>query len=141
MQVERTNFSALVETALPDGSRILVDPENQRVFALNATAGAAWDACTAPTTLSGVTEGMQRWFDPAATEELAEEAVLQLRQKKLVRTSGSSSRGNPRGFLAAAMGALALPLVVSLSVAEQQSYAGTANSYIKPTPIPYTPPR
>ena len=59
MQVERANPNTFIENQLPDGSRVIVDPTNERVFALNAAAGAAWDACSAPTTLSEVTESMQ----------------------------------------------------------------------------------
>lgn len=129
MLVERTN-SNLVVNPLPDGSKVIVDSENQRVFALNTTAGAAWDACVTPATLSSVAENMRRSFDPGITEELAEEAILQLRKQKLVQTSGSSSQGTRRQFVAT-LGAIALPLVVSLSVAEQRAYAKDARSQLK----------
>src|SRR5271170_3487647 len=89
MQVERTNSDALVVNKLPDGSTVIVDAKNETVFALNATAGAAWDACDSSTTLAGVTESMQRSFDPEISEELAEEAILQLHGKNLVKTSGT----------------------------------------------------
>jgi hypothetical protein len=127
MLVERTNSNALVVNPLPDGSKVIVDSENQRVFALNTTAGAAWDACITPATLSSVAENMRRSFDPAITEELAEEAILQLRKQNLVQTSGSSSQGTRRQFIAT-LGAIAVPLVVSLSVAEQRAYADDAGS-------------
>ena len=127
MLVERTRSDAFVIDPLPDGSRVIVDSENQRVLALNATAGAAWDACTIPTTLSDVTERMQSSLDPGITEELAEDAVLQLQQKGLVKTSGSSPQSTRREFLAT-LSTVALPLVVSLSVAEQRAYAATARS-------------
>ena len=70
MQVERTDSDALVVNKLPDGSTVIVDAKNETVFALNATAGAAWDACSDPTTLSGVTERMQRSLDQEITEEV-----------------------------------------------------------------------
>ncbi|WP_433967060.1 PqqD family protein [Tunturiibacter gelidiferens] len=108
MLVERTNSNALAVNPLPDGSKVIVDSENQRVFALNTTAGAAWDACITPATLSSVAENMRRSFDPAITEELAEEAILQLRKQKLVQTSGSSSQGTRRQFIAT-LGAIAVP--------------------------------
>src|SRR5277367_1304781 len=107
MQIERLQSDALVENRLPDGSRVIVDPTNETVFALNATAGAAWDACGSPTTLAKVTDSMQRAFDPRATEELAEEAILQLQDKELVKTSGSSSQSTRRKFLAT-LGAVAV---------------------------------
>ncbi len=121
MQVERTNSDLLVDK-LPDGSRVIVDSKNETVFALNATAGAAWDACSAPTTLSKVAEDMRRSFDPGITEELALEAILQLQDKNLVTTSGSSSNATRRQVFATAA-AIALPLVVSLTMAEQRAHA------------------
>jgi hypothetical protein len=137
MLVERTN-SNLVVNPLPDGSKVIVDSENQRVFALNTTAGAAWDACVTPATLSSVAENMRRSFDPAITEELAEEAILQLRKQKLVQTSGSSPQGTRRQFIGT-LGAIALPLVVSLSVAEQRAYAKVAASQAKDPKEPKDP--
>ena len=127
MQIERTNSDALVVNKLPDGSTVIVDTNNETVFALNATAGAAWDACRAPTTLAGVTESMQRSFDPGISEELAEEAILQLNDKKLVKTSGTPSQASRRQFITT-MSSIALPLVVSLSIAEQRAYAKKASS-------------
>jgi hypothetical protein len=126
MQVERTNSDLLVDK-LPDGSRVIVDSKNETVFALNATAGAAWDACSARTTLSKVAEDMRRSFDSSVTEELALEAILQLQDKNLVTTSGSSSNATRRHVFATAA-AIALPLVVSLTMAEQRAHANFVGS-------------
>jgi hypothetical protein len=139
MQVERTNSDALVVNKLPDGSTVIVDAKNETVFALNATAGAAWDACSDPTTLSRVTESMQRSFGPEINEELAEEAILQLHDKNLVKTSGSSSQATRREFITT-LSAIALPVVVALSVADQRAYALVASSRPRPHPTPPPPP-
>src|SRR5277367_2259648 len=133
VEVERTQSDALVENKLPDGSRVILDPTNETVIALTATAGAAWDACSRPTTLAGVTDSMQRSFDPGVTEELAEEAILQLQDKKLVKTSGASSQPTRRRFLAT-LGAAAVPLVVSLTIADQRAHDVLATS--KPATSP-----
>lgn len=127
MQVERTNSNELSVNKLPDGSSVIVDHQNETVFALNTTAGAAWDACSSPTTLSKVTEDMQRSFDARITQELALEAILQLQEQKLVITSGSSSTSSRRSLLATLSG-VALPLVVSLTIAEQRAHAFFAGS-------------
>src|SRR5579863_7948336 len=110
MQVERANSDGFMVNQLPDGSRIIVDAPNQTVFALNATAGAAWDACTGSTTVSEVTEKMQRSFDPEVTEEIAVAAIDQLREKKLVSTSGAFSMPTRRQMIQG-LGAIAVPLV------------------------------
>lgn len=127
MLVERTNSDTLVINPLPDGSKVIVDAENERVFALNPTAGAAWDACAAPTTLPRVTKNMQGSLDPTVTEELAEDALLQLQNERLVKISGPTSQSTRREFIAT-LSAVALPLVVSLSVTEQRAYADNARS-------------
>jgi hypothetical protein len=149
MQFERLESDALVENKLPDGSRVIVDSANETVFALNATAGAAWDACRTPTTLSSVAEEMRRSLDPAVTDELAEEALLQLQHKKLVNTSESSSLASRRQFLAS-LSTVAVPLVVALTIKDQKAHAMVARSLPpkptpapppKPTPVPIHPPR
>ena len=127
MHVERMNSGPLTVNQLPDGSRVIVDQTNETVFALNAMAGAAWDACSAPTTLAKVTDSMRRSFDAATTEELAQEAILQLQDKNLVRTSESLPPASRRKFIAA-LGAAAVPLVVSLTIADQRAHATTAGS-------------
>jgi hypothetical protein len=136
MQVERSHPD-LVTNKLPDGSTVILDPKNETVFALNATAGAAWDACSSPTNLSVVTERMQRSLDPKITEDLAEEAILQLQAKNLVTISGG--RRNRREFIAT-LGAAALPLIVSLPIAEQRAHAQKAASRGTTTPPTTNPP-
>jgi Coenzyme PQQ synthesis protein D (PqqD) len=127
MQVERVNSSDLVVRSLPDGSRIIVNSNDETVFAMNATAGAAWDACGDPATLADVTERMRRSFDPNVTEELAEAAVHQLQEKKLVTIKGDQPKTTRREVLAG-LSAVALPLVVSLTVGEQRAHALDARS-------------
>jgi len=133
MRVERTNSDALVVNSLPDGSRLIVDAENERVLALNVTAGAAWDACSDPTTLSNVTENMQRSFGSAITEELAGEAIRQLEEEKLVTTTGSFSKATRRQFLTT-LGAAAVPFIVCLTIADQRAHAVYASSGTTTTP-------
>lgn len=127
MQIERVSSCDLVVKSLPDGSRIIVNSNNETVFAMNATAGAAWDACADTATLAGVTEKMQRSFDPNVTQELAGAAVLQLEEKKLVTINGDTPKTTRREVLAG-LSAVALPLVVSLTVGEQQAHARNARS-------------
>ncbi len=136
MQVERVNSDVFNINRLPDGSRIFTDPKSGTVFALNAAAGAAWDACGCPTTLSGVAKEMRRTFDPQVTEELAHEAIAQLREKNLVTTSDVAP-STTRRRLIAGLSAAAIPLVVSLTIADQRAHSVLASS-VKPcaTAIP-----
>jgi Coenzyme PQQ synthesis protein D (PqqD) len=127
MHIQRVNLDDLAVSGLPDGSRIIVNSKNETVFALNATAGAAWDACNEPTTLAMVTEAMRQSFDPNVTEELAEAAVMQLHEKSLVVVKGDQPKATRREVLAG-LSAVALPLVVSLTVGEQRAHALNARS-------------
>ena len=139
MRIECTNSNALVVSKLPDGSRVIVDPATETVYALNATAGAALDACSEPTTLSALTRHMQLAHDPNTSEETAEQAILELEEKKLVRISQATSRRQVLGRLGAAA---ALPLVVSMTLADQRAYAFKAGSGpgITPPKPPNPPP-
>ena len=138
MDVERVPMDGLVESKLPDGSRILVDERNETIVAMNATAGAAWEACSDPTTLSGVTETMRRSLDPSIETEFAEEAIRQLRDQNLVKTSGAAPQSSRRAFIGKLSAAAALPLVVSLTMTEQRAYAVQSVSCAQP-PVEHLP--
>ncbi|HLY40619.1 MAG TPA: PqqD family protein [Terracidiphilus sp.] len=127
MNVERAGSKDLKVNQLPDGSKVIVDSRNDKVFALNATAGAAWDACSNPTTLSKVTEDMRHSFNPGITEEIAESALHKLAKQNLVTVSGSSSSTTRREVLAT-LSAVAVPLVVSLTMGEQRAHAQSTGS-------------
>ena len=128
MRVERTNSNGLRVDELPDGSKVIVDPKSETVFALNATAGAAWDACSHPTTLSKVAKDMQRSIGKKISEEVALEAILQLQEKNLV-TSDSSPDLTRRAMLPILTGiGIALPVVASLTLMQQRAHAAFIHS-------------
>jgi hypothetical protein len=127
MQFERVNTKDLVVNSMPDGSRVLRSSNNETVFALNATAAAAWDACSSANSVAGVANEMRRSFDPNVTDELAEACILQFQEKNLVSISGSTPKHTRRAILAG-LSAVALPLVVSLTVGEQKAHALDAKS-------------
>jgi hypothetical protein len=127
MQVERVNSDGLIVNRLPDGSRIFTDQQNETVFALNAAAGAAWDACSKPITLAGMANEMRRAYDPHVTDELAGVAVAELREKHLVTTS-EELPSTTRRRLIAGLSAAAIPLVVSLTIADQRAHSVLAYS-------------
>jgi hypothetical protein len=137
MHIERNTSSSFAENSLPDGSRVIVDRENEKVYALNSTAGAAWDACSNPTTLSAVTQSMQRSIGPAVTEDVAESAILQLQEQSLVSTTQPAGRKAPtRRQLIMGLSAVAIPLVVSLTMADQKAHAERARSICNDPPPP-----
>ena len=127
MLVERAEGSFLQETKLPDGSRVVVDTRNDAVIAMNASAGLAWEACNQPTTLSAIAADVEK---AGMTPEAAEDAVFQLREKKLVTTS-EIPQPSRRTFIA---GMAAIPVVAAMSLAEQKVFAERAGS-LEPGPI------
>jgi len=127
VEIQRGHFDSIAENQLPDGSRFLIDHENETVYALNATAGAAWDACKAPTSLNEVTSQMQQAIGSEVTQDIAEAAILQLQSKNLVTASGGS-RQPTRRELFTKLGKVALPIVVAMTLTEQTEHAAYANS-------------
>jgi hypothetical protein len=128
MKVERKSASAkLFIEKLPDGSTAIFDPGSQTVYSLNATAGAAWEACHGTTTLDEVVGAMQASFDPAVTDEIALEALLQLQERGLLRISEAPLQPSRRSMVATAAGVLA-PVVLALTGAEQRVFAQKAGS-------------
>ena len=129
MQIERANSSSFAVDSLPDGSRIIRDPEQQAVYALNPTAAAAWEACASASSVSEVADQMRRSFDSKVTDELAEASLQELQEKKLITMTGAGFKATRRQVLAG-LGAVALPLVVSLTVGEQKAHAEHASSAV-----------
>ena len=133
MQVKRIGSTDLTVEKLPDGSTSIFDATSKTVYSLNATAAAAWEACGEASTLAQVVEAMQRSFNPGVTEETALEALLQLQEKGLVSVAVPHSGPTRRSAMAAAA-ALAAPVVLALTFAEQKAHAvvaasGRQNSY------------
>jgi hypothetical protein len=146
MQIEWVRAEALKEDRLPDGSRILVDTSNEKVFALNATAGAAWDACSVPATLKQITIEMQRTLTGDVSEDLAADAVRQLEEQNLVRASGQGTMSTRRAFLGNMGAVAASPVVAALTLTEQRAYARISVSakpslHRQPEPFPPPPPK
>lgn len=142
MHIGRTSLDSLVVNQLPDGSRVIVNSENETVYALNAVAGAAWDACSQPATLPQVAERMQRSLDVPVTEEMAEMAVCQLEENKLVTMPSAPVKTTRRQVLGSLSAAAVLPVVVALTMSDQKAYARNASSPTvqspkKPLPWPW----
>jgi len=129
MHITRKNTDALIENKLPDGSRLLVDSRNERVVALNAIAGAAWDGCAAPSTVADVAENMRRSLGSQVSDEVVEEAISQLQEKDLITSPNLLNSSSRRAFIGR-LGVAAVPLVVAMTMREQRAYAGTTGSSV-----------
>lgn len=134
MRIMRTSPVDLTENKLPDGSRIIVDSQSERVIALNAIAGAAWDACSTPTDLPGVAESMRKSLGMEVSEEVAEEAIVQLQDKELIKSATALT--SRRAFISG-LGASTLPVVAAMTMTEQRAYARMADSAVSRPKLHY----
>lgn len=127
--VQQASAKGYILEVLPDGSRAMFDKVTNTVYALDASAAAAFEACQEPVTLSELMEAMRRSLGKAVTEEVAWEAVAELKRSGLVNSSGPTEelRSASRRALLKAAG-VAVPVVLSLTAAEQRVFALGAGS-------------
>ena len=121
MKIERVPSDALAEAKLADGSIAIFNAETKTVFSLNATAGAAWEACSQAATLSEIMESMRTSLGHAVTEDLALDALKELRKQGLLKTEVLPRQATRRSLVRTA--AMVAPVVLALSAAEQHAAA------------------
>jgi len=116
---------------LPDGSTVVLDTVTKTVHSINQAAAAAFEACRERQTVARLATAMQEILQSPVTEEMALEAVWELQRAGLIACSGSRppevAETSRRSVLKTAA-AVAAPLVLSLTAAEQRAYALTGGS-------------
>jgi hypothetical protein len=129
MVIQQTAAKGYVPEKLPDGSWAIFDRATNAVYALNGTAAAAFEFCQKPVTLAVLSDMMRLRLGPAVTVEMALEAVAELERAGLVTSSGATQelRNASRRQLLKVAG-VALPVVLSLTAAEQRVFAQSAGS-------------
>jgi hypothetical protein len=137
----RKSSSDFVVERLPDGSTAVFDRATKTVHSLNASAAAAFEACREPKTVSELAHEMGQALSAPVTDAVALAAAGELEQAGLVVGTGvpqaEPERASRRAILKAA--GVALPVVLSLTAAEQQAHAATAASgAATTTPAPTT---
>ena len=137
--IQRSATSELVVQALPDGSMAIFDVATKNVYSLNASAAAAWEACESPIPLPRLAEAMSRRLNTPVTEALAREAVSELAAAGLIiAPPDERDRTSRRELLKHA--AVAIPLVLVLTGAEQRAHAQVNGSGpITTPPLTTTP--
>ena len=128
-RVVRIASENLVVEKLPDGSTAVFDSAGGAVHSLNASAAAAFDACRESCTVEAVATAMSDALDGPVTGDFARAAIAELETAGLVECSGQAAS---RRSVLRAVGGIALPVVLSLGVAEQRAWAGGSSS--NPTP-------
>jgi hypothetical protein len=124
---------------LTDGSTAIFDERSKSVHSLNPSATIVWNACAGGATLSQITSALTQHGGPA-DEQTVLHAIVQLQQAKLV-TAETPIVGLPtdmgrRSMLKSvgSLGAMAVPVVLTLTSAEQRAYAQQAGSGTTPAP-------
>ena len=124
---------------LTDGSTAIFDDRSKCVHSLNPSATLVWNACAGGATLSQIAATLGQNSGPS-DEQTALQAILQLQKAELV-TAEMSIAGLPidmgrRSLLMSvgSIGAMAVPVVLTLTSAEQRAYAFQAVSGTTPAP-------
>jgi Coenzyme PQQ synthesis protein D (PqqD) len=115
---------------LPDGSMAIYDLRSKSVHSLNRSAAALWEACEGGATMPQLAESLGKRIGTPATEEEVPVWINQMRQLDLIVAKGARPATVPqpgRRSMLAGIGA-ALPVVLTLTAAEQRAYAQTSGS-------------
>jgi hypothetical protein len=141
LKYARKNLSGFVVEKLPDGSTALFDRATKTVHSLNSSAAAAFELCREPKSVSELAREMSDALAIPVTDVMALAAAGELEQAGLVIGTGArqaeDERASRRAMLKAA--GVALPIVLSLTAAEQQAHAAMAISgTTSTTPAPTT---
>ncbi len=112
---------------LEDGSVVILDARSKSVHSLNPSAAAVWDACRKSTQEEIEANVAERLG--ATSSEIVREALAQLQKANLIESSDPVSAEaidlGRRSMLkrAGAAGAIAIPVVLTLTASEQKAYA------------------
>ena len=124
---------------LTDGSTAIFDERSKSVHSLNPSATIVWNACAEGATLSQIAAILAQNSIPS-DEQTAMQAIVQLQQAELV-TAETPIAGMPidmgrRSMLKSvgSLGAIAVPVVLTLTSTEQRAYAQQAVSGTTPAP-------
>jgi hypothetical protein len=129
LEVQQTGGNRVVEK-LPDGSTAVFDTATNTIHSLNAGAAAAFDACREKTAVAQLMRSMSQALGVPVSEEIALTAIAELERAGLVACSGAAL-GDSRRSILKALGTAAgvgVPVVLSLTGAEQRLYAAVAGS-------------
>lgn len=127
------NESLTVEK-LSDGSMAIVDNRTKSVHSLNATAALVWEACARGASVDEIRRAVELAAQSPVSEEIVLKALAELRKADLVESNAPNFAAEPdlgrRSVLrrVAAAGAVAVPVVLTLTAAEQKAYAFQSQS-------------
>ncbi len=121
---------------LSDGSLVICDLLSKRVHSLNPTAAAAWEACARAASEPTILAAVQAKVGPSIDEEAVWSAIQSLQEADLIHvqepeleTVAAPILGQSRRRVLANLGvAIAVPAVITLTMADQKAYAVESKS-------------
>jgi hypothetical protein len=113
---------------LPDGSAVVVDDRSKTVHALNRVAAAAFDVCREPAAFSVIVQTMSDRLQAQVSHESARTALTELENVGLARPCAPARAAVSRRSALQSAAAGAIPMVLSLTAAQQRMYAQAAGS-------------
>jgi Coenzyme PQQ synthesis protein D (PqqD) len=122
---------------LPDGSIAIFDHRSGSVHSLNASAAAIWRACARGATLADLNTALANHWNTECAEGAAE-AVAGMQELGLIVSDTVLPVAPPDASRRSMLASLAatLPVVLTMTAAEQKGYAQHAGSHVHfTTPI------
>jgi len=137
----QSGTESLTVEKLSDGSTAIVDKRSKSVHSLNPSATMVWEACVKGATFAEIHAAVEDRTGAPVDADAIRQALAQLRHVNLMEgpsTLPAESVDLGRRSLlkrASAVGAFAIPVVLTLTAAEQKAYAFAAVS--RTTPVPF----
>jgi len=141
----QSGLESLCVEKLADGSTAIVDSRSKSVHSLNTSATLVWEACAKGATFAQIQAFVETRIGTLVEADVIRQALAQLQQANLIESESphglESIDLGRRSMLkrAGVAGALAVPVVLTLTAAEQKAYAVGALSGTT-TPAPTTTP-
>jgi len=130
----QSGVESLAVEKLSDGSTAIVDGRSKSVHSLNPSATLVWEACAPGATFAEIHAAVEDRTGAPVDADAIRQALAQLQRVTLIEGPSTlpveSIDLGRRSLLrrAGAVGAFAIPVVLTLTAAEQKAYAFAAVS-------------
>jgi hypothetical protein len=137
----QSGIESLSVEKLQDGSTAIVDNRSKNVHSLNPSATLVWEACAEAATFAQIQAAVEARTGVPVDAEMIRQALAQLQRVNLIEGESTIQLDNVdfgrRSMLkrAGAVGAIAIPVVLTLTAAEQKAYAFQSQSGTTAPPI------
>lgn len=135
-----SQVKSLTIDRLSDGTTAILDNRVKSVHSLNRSATLVWEACANGATMTQIHETVQAKLGYSVEAEMVHQALAQLQRANLIESESPVPEYNVpecnidqgRRSLLKRAGAIAVPVVLTLTASEQRAYALLAASTTPP---------